>query len=380
MKFSRLVLPGVGMIAATYGLARFSFGLLLPGISTSLGMSEFVSGLMSSLFYLSYSFAVLFSTVMTTKDGPRRMILYAGLSALIGLVLIGATPNTLILAVGVLLAGASTGFVSPPYGAAVSLWIDEEQQGKANTWINSGTSLGIVLSGLGAIILMDYWRMTYFIYALITLLVFIWNYRVIPINWKKADITFERGKLSLEGIKGAAPLVWASLLIGISSAAFWTFSRSFIEVAGNYNDWQLSSFWIAIGVFGILGGFSGTLIVKKGLPFAYRLGSLLIALASILLAIYPENLWNAFLSAGLFGMAYISITGVLLVWGIQVFIDNASLGIAVPFLLLAVGQIIGSLLAGGFIGQFGYMITFILYGVVGLLAVFITPEKIKARA
>jgi predicted MFS family arabinose efflux permease len=379
MKFSRLVLPGVAMIAVTYGLARFSFGLLLPGISESLAMSEFVSGIMSSLFYLSYCFTVLFSTVTTTREGPRRMILYAGLSAFIGMLLIGGTPNTFILAAGVLFAGASTGFVSPPYGAAVSLWIEEDQQGKANTWINSGTSLGIVLSGAGAVLLTDNWRITYLIYAFFTLLVLIWNARIIPKNWKKADITFEKGNLSVQGMKGAAPLVWSSLVIGISSAAFWTFSRSFIEITGSYNDWQLSVFWITIGVFGVFGGFSGTVIAKKGLPFAYRSGSLFLAFASILLSIYPENLGNAYLSAGIFGSAYIFITGVLLVWGIQVFIDNASLGIAVPFLVLAIGQIIGSLLAGFLIGHLGYRITFMLYGIVGMLAVFLPPGKIKTN-
>ncbi|WP_018922876.1 MFS transporter [Salsuginibacillus kocurii] len=376
MKFSTLVLPGITMIAVTYGLARFSFGLLLPDINQSLEMSESVSGTISSLFYLAYCFTIVFSTVITTREGPRRMILLAGLSAFAGLLLMSVTPNPWVLALGVLLAGGSTGLISPPYGAAISLWMQRDKQGRANTWINSGTSFGIALSGLGAILLTPHWRLTYVIYAVLALLVLIWNYRAIPKPEQKANnVVFEKGNLSIRGIKGGYPLIFASLTLGISTAAFWTFSRSFIEVAGNYSDWQLSGFWVVIGVFGVLGGFSGSLIEKGGLPFAYKLGSVSIASASIILSIEPGNWLMSYASAGIFGGSYIFLTGVLLVWGIRVFIKNASLGIGIPFLLLAVGQVIGALFAGMLIENWGYTLSFILYGLVGLAAGLIGPKK-----
>ncbi|MFD1360919.1 MFS transporter [Lentibacillus salinarum] len=375
MNFSRLVLPGVTMISVTYGLARFSFGLLLPEINQSLEMSELVSGIISSLFYLAYCVTIILSTVITTKEGPRRMIILAGLSAFVGLLLMGITPNVWVLALGVLLAGGSTGLVSPPYGAAISLWIQQDKQGKANTWINSGTSLGIALSGAGAILLTPNWRLSYLIYAMVALLILIWNFRAIPKVGASSRLMFKKGNLSIRGVKGAIPLILASLILGISTAAFWTFSRSFIEVASHYSDWQLSGFWVIIGLFGVLGGFSGSLIEKGGLSLAYKLGSLSIASASIILAVTSGNWLMSYLSAGIFGCSYIFLTGVLLVWGIRVFITNASLGIGVPFLLLAVGQVIGSILAGWLIGTWGYVISFILYGLVGMAATLIGPKK-----
>ncbi|WP_174615797.1 MFS transporter [Virgibacillus ihumii] len=375
MNFSRLVLPGVTMIAVTYGLARFSFGLLLPEINQSLGMSEYISGVISSLFYLSYCFTIILSTVITTTDGPRRMILLAGLSAFVGLLLMSITPNVWVLALGVIFAGGSTGLASPPYGAAISLWINEDRQAKANTWINSGTSFGIALSGAGAILLISNWRLTYLIYTILTFLVLIWNFKAIPQDRMGSRLTFKKGDLSIKGVKGSIPLVLASLTLGISTAAFWTFSRSFIETAGDYSNWQLSGFWVIIGLFGVLGGFSGSLIEKGGLSFAYKLGGLLIASSSIVLAAAPGNVLIAYVSAGLFGCSYIFLTGVLLVWGIRVFITNASLGIGVPFLLLAVGQVIGSILAGWFIGTYGYVTSFIFYGIVGMATVFMGPKR-----
>lgn len=84
-----------------------------------------------------------------------------------------------------------------------------------------------------------------------------------------------------------------------------------------------------------------------------------VASASIILSIASENWFLSYLSAGIFGCSYIFISGVLLVWGIRVFIKNASLGIGVPFLLLALGQVMGSMLAGWFIGTWGYVASFI---------------------
>ncbi|GAA0441752.1 hypothetical protein GCM10008983_18560 [Lentibacillus halophilus] len=219
MRFSKLVMPGVTMIAVTYGLARFSFGLLLPDMSTSLNMSESISGMVSSLFYVAYCFTIVVSTVLTARKGPRGMILLAGLSAFVGMMLISVTPHVWGLVLGVLLAGGSTGFASPPYGAAISLWIKEDSQGKANTWINSGTSFGIVLSGVGAILLTPHWRLTYFIYAILTLAILIWNFRSIP-KLEKSWLTFQKGNLSLRGMQGSVALIAASLFFGMTTAAF----------------------------------------------------------------------------------------------------------------------------------------------------------------
>ncbi|MYL72496.1 MFS transporter [Halobacillus litoralis] len=376
MNFSKLVFPGATMIAVTYGLARFSFGLLLPEINQTLNMSELVSGLISSLFYLAYCFTIILSTVITTREGPRRMILSAGLSAFIGLLFMCISSNVWVFALGVLLAGGSTGLVSPPYGAAIALWIKEGEQGRANTWINSGTSFGIALSGLGAILLTPHWRLTYLIYATLACLIFLWNFQVIPKEETSSpQLRFKKGNLTIRGVKGSIPLSLASLTLGVSTAAFWTFSRSFIEITGDYSEWQLSGFWVIIGLFGVLGGFSGCLIERRGLRFSYTLGSLSIGSASTILAVTSENWLLSYLAAGIFGCSYIFLTGVLLVWGIRVFITNASLGIGVPFLLLAVGQVLGSIIAGWFIGTWGYISSFTLYGLIGMVASLMGPNK-----
>lgn len=377
MRFSALVAPGIIMIAVAYGLARFSFGLLLPSINEDLNMSASTSGFISSLFYFSYCFAIVVATVFTTEKGPRGMVLAAGASALLGLLIMGASPNVWVLSIGVLLAGASTGFVSPPYGAAISLWLQEKEQGKANTWINSGTSMGLALSGVGALFLASEWRLTYMIYAGVALIAFLWNAKMIPSPGPKPKVMFEKGKFSFRGVEGAVPLVICSTVLGISTAAFWTFSVDFLSSTNQYSSSETSLFWIIIGASGVLGGFSGVLIEKLGLPFAYKWASLVIGTASLLLALFSEQWVMAYLAAAFFGSSYIFITGVLMVWGIRVFISNASLGIGTPFLLLALGQVLGAIFAGALIDAFNYSWAFIIYGFVGIFAMILGPKKIK---
>ncbi|RIM14325.1 MFS transporter, partial [Staphylococcus cohnii] len=80
-----------------------------------------------------------------------------------------------------------------------------------------------------------------------------------------------------------------------------------------------------------------------------------------------------FVASSLFGASYIFLTGVLLVWGVKIFLRNASLGIGIPFLMLAVGQVLGSVIAGTLIDNLNYGSTFVIYGLIGLLALAIYP-------
>ncbi|CAM3815023.1 MFS transporter [Alkalicoccus chagannorensis] len=373
MNITRLVLPGIAMIAVSYGLARFSYGLMLPGISEDLGMTPAVAGLISSLVYLSYCGAIVFSIVWTSRHGPRGMILAAGISAVLGMLLMSIAPNAWVLALGVLAAGASTGFVSPPYGAAISLWIQEEKQGTANTWINTGTSLGLLVAGAGAVFLLGEWRMTYAGYAALALLILLWNRRVLP-KRGVSRVQFDQGSFGIRGVPGAPRLLLSAGLLGMATAVFWTFAVDFLDSTGQFSSAGLSGFWIVLGIFGVLGGFSGSVIRRIGLPASYMGAASAIGLASLLLAAFPEEPLGAYTAAALFGAAYLFVTGVLIVWGIRVFIANASLGIGTPFLLLAVGQVAGSVLAGGLIGVLGYSAVFLLFGSFGLLAVMFGPQ------
>lgn len=372
MNFYKLVFPGIAMIATIYGLGRFSFGLFLPDISKDLHLSASSAGIISSLFYLSYCFTIIYATLRTAKTGPKYMIMLASLLVILGLITISIASNALTLSLGVIFAGASSGLISPPYGYAISLWIKWEQQGKANTWINSGTSIGLVFTGITAMLVFIDWRSVYLIYGIIAILITVWNFFIIPSL--KHNININPGSLNILDISASKRIIFASTILGISTAPYWTFSKSYVQNTDHYSPIALSIFWILIGVTGVLGGISGRMIDQYGLKFSYFLGVILMAAASILLALTPFIWIVPFLASLLFGASYIFITGVLLVWGVKLFVKNASLGIGIPFLMLAVGQVIGSVLAGPIVEELGYTFTFVIYGIIGLTPILIYPK------
>jgi hypothetical protein len=86
------------------------------------------------------------------------------------------------------------------------------------------------------------------------------------------------------------------------------------------------------------------------------------------------------LSATLFGSTYIMLTGIILVWSVSVFHERPSAGLGAAFLLLAVGQILGSLIAGVVAGAAGLALTFWAFAGVAVLSALIRPRTEQPQA
>jgi predicted MFS family arabinose efflux permease len=168
------------MIAVTYGLARFAYGLFLPQMRESLDLSETVLGLIGAGSYAGYCFAILGALMFTSSSGPRFMAVAAVAVAVVGMATVAGAPTAWVLALGILVAGSSSGLASPPMGEAVVTSIREELQDRANALINSGTSIGVSISGPAALLLTEQWRIAWVAFALVGSAVVVWNAIAIP--------------------------------------------------------------------------------------------------------------------------------------------------------------------------------------------------------
>src|SRR4051794_14122108 len=83
-----LVAPGLALIAVTYGLARFAYGLLLPEMREALDLSPSLLGVIGAGSYLGYCVAIVISLVYTAKTGPRWMAVAAGAGAVVGMAVV----------------------------------------------------------------------------------------------------------------------------------------------------------------------------------------------------------------------------------------------------------------------------------------------------
>jgi predicted MFS family arabinose efflux permease len=369
------------MIAVTYGLARFAYGLFLPEMRESLDLSESVLGLIGAASYAGYCFAVLGALVFTSRTGPRFMVVAAGAVAVVGMAAVAGAPTAWMLALGVLVAGSSSGLASPPMGEAVATSIHEELQDRANALINSGTSIGVALSGPAALLLNEQWRIAWLAFALVGGAVVLWNAIAMPRNTggdvpPEGAVQTDVPRLSMRYLVGprSVPLFAAATGVGFASAAYWTFSRDLVVRLGDLSGTGSTLFWTVIGVSGLAGGLAGDLVQRFGLARAFRVSVLSMAAAIGLLAAAPGVLLWAYSSAALFGSSYIMLTGIILVWSVWVFYERPSAGLGAAFLLIVVGQVFGALIAGAVAGSAGLIVTFWAFAGIAIVAGLISPR------
>jgi MFS family permease len=90
-----------------------------------------------------------------------------GAVAVVGMAVVASASTAWVLALGILVAGSSGGLALLPLGEAVVTSIREELQDRANALINSGTSIGVALSGPAALLVTELWRIAWFALALV---------------------------------------------------------------------------------------------------------------------------------------------------------------------------------------------------------------------
>ena len=76
-----VLVPGAAMMAVTFGLARYGYGLLLPEMRADLGMGASAAGLVSSATYVSYLVATVLVVQVTARWGARSAVAAAAVLA-----------------------------------------------------------------------------------------------------------------------------------------------------------------------------------------------------------------------------------------------------------------------------------------------------------
>ncbi len=175
-----MVGAGAGLIGTCYGLARFAYGLFAPEFEAEFGISPAVAGVIGSGSYVGYCAAIVGSLILTPRWGPRRVAVLAGMVATLGIATVAVASSAPVLAAGILIAGSSTGIASPPMPAAVARWVQQGTRDRAQTIVNAGTGLGVLVSGPIALVLLEDWRWAWGAFAVIAAFVTGWVALTVP--------------------------------------------------------------------------------------------------------------------------------------------------------------------------------------------------------
>ncbi|MFC5064519.1 MFS transporter [Actinomycetospora atypica] len=369
----RLTTVGMALIAVCYGLARFAYGLFVPSLRAEFNLDATSVGAIASGSYIGYCVAVVLATVATTRWGARTVGVAAGATAAVGTGLVALAPSTPVLVVGVVLAGSSTGLASPPMAQAVATHLSPARQSRSQSVVNAGTGFGVLVSGPVALLAAGgQWRLAWAAFSLAAVAVTVWLARTVPSGGPAAATT---GRVALAEVlpPGSGRLLLAAAVTGIGSAAVWTYGRELVSAAG-LGDVTASVLWIVLGAAGLLGAFAGDLTTRLGPARSWSAAMLLLAAATVALALAPGQVVVAVLAFAVFGAVYIALSGFLLLWGTRVNPDRPALGVGAGFLLLALGQAVGAPLLGAVADALGTPQAFLLAAGITVLGALVRPR------
>jgi len=365
---------GAALVAISYGLARFAFGLFVPSISTELGLTAYLVGIIGALPFISFVLATIVAPFAADRLGARNVSVLSGVLGAVGMTLISQSSDALMLGSGVFICGICTGLMMPALTAAMQALVSRSMHGRVSSIMNAGTSIGIIVAVPTVIFLFNAWRITYVSFAVLTGIGVLaaWYFipsvsRVLPANAAPPPPLTRSQRSRL------IRLSLFAFAMGFVSAPYWLFAPDLAVSLGGLSSSHTGWIWFAVGLAGLGGAVVSDLADRNNPPITQALMLMMLSASLVLLAASPDQLGLAMFSALIFGLAYMSLTGLYLMTGIRLLPGRLSVGPVLPFMACALGQAAGSPVVGVLVDGFGYAYAFSVFAATGIVVAILSP-------
>lgn len=400
-----LLAAGTGLIAATYGLTRLAYGLVLPDVQAELALDDAAAGRAALGASLAYCLAAVTGFVAAGSH-RRALVAAAALTAGAGAAGMALAPTAGGFAAAAVLSSAGAGFASPALVQVVAGHVPPAAADRAQAVVNAGTGPGLVAAGVLALVVLPDWRLAWGVVAVVTAAA---GALVLALDRgdERSDRAPRDGPERAEGAARATsgdeaasgharpaggtapakrlasalpPAAWfaahrrllvAALLLGAGSAAVWTYGRSLLVGAGAGPTASIAA-WIAVGAGGAAVIGTARPLTANGPRTAWGVTVLAVAAATAAFALVPGATGPALAAAAVFGWGYTAATGALIAWTVRLDPGRAPSGTSMLFVVLVLGQGAGSAAAGALGDGWGLRPTFLAAAVVVAGAALVT--------
>ncbi len=364
-------MAGTALIAATYGLVRFAYGLFLPDVQAELGFGAGAAGAISAGGSVVYGAGAAAGFLLAHRRASLLAIA-AGLSAGAGAVGMAAAGSLPLFAACAVLSSAGAGLASPALVDILQRNLPPAESERGQAIVNAGTGPGLVAAGSLALTLLPDWRTAWLLAAGITLLA---ACAVAALDRRRP----ERGRPaallpSAPWFAAHARVVVAAFLLGAGSAVVWTYGRVLLTESGVTETVSVVA-WMALGAGGAAVIGTAGVMARLGPGIAWSLTSVVLAAATAALVGAIAVPWLAVVACVVFGWAYTAASGALIAWTSEIHPARAATGTALLFIVLVLGQAVGAAAWGLAIDEAGYRTTFLAAAAVAVAAAVLGLRK-----
>ncbi|MHA7281328.1 MFS transporter [Arthrobacter sp. MDT2-2] len=368
----------VALIGATYGLARFGYGLFLPFFSESFALTPMTAGLLASGASVTYCISAALGFRYAPRH-PRFTTILAGSTATLGSGGIAAAQGTMFFSSCVLLAGMGAGFASPALVELVQRNAAPASRNRLQSVVNSGTGFGVVAAGALSLQLGASWRTAWILIALITFTAMVGVLRADSSHTEARsgvpqgeEVPARTGGTSIRGL--GWPIA-AAFVFGIGSAAPWVYGRSLLEDVGGMTSETSATVWMALGAGSAAAVLLAPWLARHSVKITWYATVSATSAATVAFALVPTLPAFSLAAAALFGLAYTAATSVLIIWT-SFTAANSAAGTSILFTCLVLGQALGSTVIGALVETTDPVFAFVTAAALCLISAFgITAQR-----
>jgi len=359
------IIVGIGSLVlfSCFGIARYAYAMLIPGMQAGLNLSYDRMGFIGTGNFVGYLLSVVLAPPVMRRLRPR-MTIAAGL-LLLGLCMLGISASHDFFTVLCLyaLVGMGSGFANIPMMALVTYWFRSEQRGKAAGLVIGGNGVGIILAGflvplLNRLYGADGWRSGWLVFGLVCLTVagcavlLLRNHpRELGLEPVGRPVPPAASQLVSRVRKGDGAILlrlgMLYLAFGATFMVFGTFIVTTMVKEYGFSEAKAGLYWSWVGIFSAFSGvgfgaLSDRIGRKWGLTAVFLVQSAAYLLVGLKLGSAP-----LVVSIVLYGLAVFAIPAIMAAAvGDYLGLHRAATAFATVTLFFAFGQSVGPAAAG----------------------------------